>query len=148
LNIGPSVVIGGASYSGTVTLRGSRDTVNEQSVNMDATSAIVTSNASVNAVLIADTATDNTPSDANIGGVVLGNITVGNGGTITVDAALTPASHGRIIQQAGTLLDTGANGAVILRARSLLNGASPAVGAGIGTAAQPINVNAAYVTIT
>ena len=41
-NIMPDVTIGGAGFSGTVTVRGSRDTVNEQNVIMDPTAAIVT----------------------------------------------------------------------------------------------------------
>jgi hypothetical protein len=147
LYLGAGVVVGGTTYSGTITLAGSRDTVNEQQVIMDPTASVVTTNATANAVLITDTATDTAPSDATIGGIILSNVTVGNGGTITVNAALTSANQGRIIQVPGTQLNAGANGTVILDAISALNGTAPAVGAGIGTAAQPIAVTAANVSI-
>jgi hypothetical protein len=148
LYLSSGAVIGGAGYSGTIALRGSRDTVNEQQVIMDPTASVTTTNATANAVLITDTATDTAPGDSTIGGVILSNVTVGNGGTITVNAALTSANQGRIIQAPGTVLNAGPTGTVNLSATSLLNGTSPAVGAGIGTAAQPIAVTAGTVNVT
>ena len=148
LYLSAGTVVGGAGFSGTIALRGSRDTVNEQQVIMDPTASVVTTNATANAVLITDTATDTAPSDPTIGGVVLSNVTVGDGGTITVNAALTSANQGRIIQAPGTVLNAGPTGTVNLSAVSLLNGTAPAVGAGIGTAAQPIAVTAGAVNIT
>jgi hypothetical protein len=148
LNLQAGAVIGGPGFSGTIALHGSRDTVNEQNVNMDPAAVVSTTNNSSTAVVITDSATDTNTSDPTIGGVVLSNVTVGAGGTISVDAASLGTSQGRIAQQPGTHLDAGANGTVILHTVAGLAGSAPAVGAGIGTAAQPIMVTAGTVTIS
>ncbi|MBX7106065.1 MAG: autotransporter-associated beta strand repeat-containing protein [Gemmataceae bacterium] len=148
LFIGPSVTIGGATFSGTVLIQGSRDLVNEQRVSMDALSSIVTTNNSAAAVTITCSATDTAVTNATIGGIVLSNISVGDGGKITIDAAPTATFQGAITQQPGTKVNAGPTGTISIATRSLLSGSDPAVGAGIGTDVAPILVRAATVTLT
>lgn len=148
LFIGPSVVIGGAGFSGTVFIQGSRDLVNEQRVSIDPLASIVTSNNSATAVIITNSATDTNVTNNTLGGIFLSNITVGDGGTITIDAAPTATFQGRIVQTLGTKLDAGPTGTVNFNARSLLNGSDPAVAAGIGLVNEPIVVRAGTVGLT
>ena len=119
-----SSLIGGPGFSGTVALNANRDLTNGEGIYMDPTSAIVTSDDSPEAVDL-----DVTPFPTGIGydttnlgngGVFLSNITVGDGGTITVDAGLpiSGSTEGTILQHLGTLLDAGPDGTVVLSARA------------------------------
>ena len=147
LNAG--TLIGGPGFVGTVTLQANQDGANEQRLHMDPAALIVTQNTTAGAVSLSVKATDTNVANATIGGIDLSNITVGDGGTITVDAAPgTGNQQGNITQAAGTVLNAGPDGKVVLDARSLLNAGAPAVGAGIGTPAAPVLTQAGTVTIT
>ena len=110
-----NAAIGGAGFSGTVTLTGNVDAGNEQRITMNAGSSIVTSNNSANAVLLTIKATDTNAANATIGGITLGNITVGDGGTITalINSTGTDSITGNITQTVGTSLNA-SSGKVVL----------------------------------
>ncbi len=152
---GDSPTGGGTPFAGTITLVGNVDGGNEQRIIMDGTSVVRTTNATADAVKMTVTATDNNAANASLGGVVLGTVTVGDGGTVTIDAAATAGSHGSINQIFGTVVNAGANGTVVLNARNLVNGLNPAVGAiigndlvGDGTNVSPLQVVAKRVVVT
>ena len=147
-----SAPVGGAGFSGQVYFGANRDQGNTGTLTMTGgVGSITTSNATANAVLLEDyggvTGTVN-------GILTLGNISVGNGGTITATTVPTlgtfdpaaPTSNGQII--AGTssvVLNAGANGTVVLTAAATTGTTDTA---GIGTAATPIVVSAGTVNVT
>ncbi len=146
-----SAAIGGAGFSGTVYLGANRDEGNTGTLTMTAaTGSITTTNATTNAVLIEDYG----GVTGTIAGVLtLGNITVGNGGTITATTVPTlglyapaaPTSQGEIIDgSASIVLNAGAAGTVALTAAE----AGTSDTAGIGTSAIPILISAGTVTIS
>jgi trimeric autotransporter adhesin len=117
-------LVGGPGFSGTVAFNANRDQTNGEGIYMDPTSAIVTSDDSPEAVDL-----DVTPFPTGVGydqtnlgngGVFLSNITVGDGGAITVDAGppLATPAEGTIIQHPGTLLNAGPDGTVVLGAQA------------------------------
>jgi len=115
--------IGDAGFSGTAFLLANRDAGNGQAITMRDGAAILTSNAGADAVHLEarPAGTGAGTSDlAPQGGIVLTNITVGDGGTITVNAAGGTAAgrQGTIVQRDGTLLNAGATGTVKLLARA------------------------------
>ena len=139
---GPSpVVIGGPGFSGTITMAANRDNGTAgQIFTIAADSSISTTNATANAVLLQISGDNGVPTILEVG-----NITVGNGGTITLNAIPNGAvdENGIIVQQPGTSLNAGANGTVVLVGD--LDGTT--TGDVIGTAAQPIRFTAAAVNI-
>jgi len=162
-----NAVVGGAGFSGTVEMVMNRDAGNGQSLLMLNGSAIVTTNNSANAVRLTGNAGAGSAGSAAAaaagvggGGISLSNITVGTGGTITVNAAGgTSASRlGSIVQLPGTVLDAGASGTVNLIARAGEASGSTNATAGFGqgnigiggtTAAPivlPVRVSAGTVT--
>ena len=160
----PSGLVGGAGFSGLVDIIGNRDAGNGQSANMQAGSAIVTSNATADAVRLISLSAGNNASTGLSdltpqGGVVLGNITVGDGGTITVNAAggAVATRQGSIVQRADTLVDAGPNGTVVLLARAndttattnpLNTGNIGANGDIVNLTQLPVKVRAGTVTAT
>jgi autotransporter-associated beta strand protein len=125
LTLTSSGLVGGAGFSGLVDMIANRDVGNGQSLNMQAGSAIVTSNATASAVRLVSLSGGNNASTGLSdltpqGGVVLTNVTVGDGGMITVDAAggSAAARQGSIVQRADTLVDAGPNGTLVLLARA------------------------------
>src|SRR5262249_3534537 len=148
----PGVIGGGGlglGFSGTVTMLANRDGGNEQRIIMRPQSSIQTSNSSANAILMQSNATDNSASDNGvIGGITLPQVTAGDGATITIDTAPTPAFRGSIIQQDNTTtVDAGPHGTVVLHAVNNLNGANPANNAALGDSVSPIRVRAGTVLI-
>src|SRR5207247_6508882 len=99
---------------------------------------IATTNSSANAVSIQVSATST--GAAVGGGAILGHITTGPGGTITVNAqaGTSAARAGRILMTPGGLLDPGPTGRVVLQARDN----------SIGEAVSPIMTTAGTVTAT
>ncbi len=135
--------IGGTGFSGTVDLRQDRDNANGEFFYMAPGSSIVTSNASSGmatpAVQIlgysaAGSSDTVVLTDVAGGGLELGNITVGAGGTILANAnANTNAGgQGSIVQQPGTLLSTGSTGSLILIAKAVDASGSGNTSAGYG----------------
>jgi autotransporter-associated beta strand protein len=160
LTIDAGVTIGGAGFSGTVDVQANRDAGNNQSVNMMTGSSIQTSNATATAVSIQAYSSDGSlglNADLPVGGVELGNITTGSGGTITVLAGAGTAANkqGSIIQRPNTVLDVG-TGSVVLTAiasssatAGTNNGGDIGVGGSATTPALwPIVVHAGSVTAT
>jgi hypothetical protein len=121
----------GQNFSGTVLIDASLDQVNEQFFRQDEDASlgwfgtITTTNATANAVRINVSATTTTGGVG--GGAILGHITVGNGGTITVNTNALPvaARTGRILMIPGGHLDAGPNGTVVLTARNNSIGEAP-----------------------
>jgi hypothetical protein len=114
-------VVGGNGFSGLVDLIANRDAGNGQSINMEAGATIATSNSTANAIsLVAISGTGSTGlSDLSPqGGVVLGNVTAGDGATITINGAggTSTTRQGIIVQREGTV-DAGPDGTVVLIAR-------------------------------
>ena len=139
--------IGGGSFSGTVYIAGNRDLGNTVNLDMNAGSSISTSSTLSNAVVLEGFNTNGTAA----GGIVLNNITVGNGGTINVST--TPASvdvggvtSGGFIDAfaPGVVLNAGPAGTVILSARPYSSG--DAIDG--GTAGTPLLVSAGNVVAT
>lgn len=149
INLTTNAVVGGAGFSGTITLNANLDLNHEQRITFAGNALIQTSNAFSNAVILNATCTDQSVTTSTIGGITLGNITVGDGGTITVNVDATASNAGNIRALSGTVLNAG-SGKVILSARSrlLTDNVTPAGGAGIGTSALPVTVTAANVVIT
>src|SRR5262245_27627223 len=164
-----NAIVGGAGFSGTVEMVMNRDAGNGQSLLMLAGSTITTANATADAVRLtglseAGSAGSAAAQTAGVGGggISLSNITVGSGGTITVNTAGGTAGgrQGGLGPLPGTLLDAGPTGTVSLTARaSDANGSSNAtagfglgnIGIGGTTAAPtslPVRVNAGTVTAT
>ncbi len=164
-----NAIVGGSGFSGTVDIEANLDTANANPVIMDAGSSVYTTNAGATAVLIesysaaSGIGNQNTPA----GGVQLGNVTVGAGGTITVNAAAgsVAARQGSIVQLPLTLLDTSGGsgttyGTVVLTAladdtNGDGNASAAAVSGGIGVgglvadpALFPILVKASTVIAT
>ena len=153
-----NVVIGGTdlsgeTFSGTVTLFANMDHGNGQVFVMNSGSLVTTTNTSANAVLIQPYSSAGSTGSASVipcGGAVLGNITTGSGGTITVNAGGTAATDtsssrlGSIAQQPGTSLNVG-TGTVILTA---LCGDTTTVAGNIGTSTTPISVTAANISVS
>ena len=146
--------IGGSTFGGTIKLEANRDGGNEQRILMDGLTTVQTTNTSATAVQMVVYATDNDATNATLGGITVGNVIVGSGGTVTLNAAATATSQGNIRQIVGTRVDTG-EGTVVIIARNLLNGVVPAVGAAVGfdldgTGANtgPMQVKAKAVNIT
>jgi autotransporter-associated beta strand protein len=139
--------IGGGAFSGTVYIAGNRDLGNTVNLLLNAGSSITTSNAGSNAVVLEGFNTNGTAA----GGIVLNNITVGNGGTINVST--TPASvdvggvtSGGFIDAfaPGVVLNAGPAGTVILSARPYTAGDAIDGGA----AGAPLLVSAGTVDVT
>ena len=166
-----NAVVGGTYnsqiFSGTVSLAGNRDAGNGQFVDMAAGSSILTTNASASAVSITDASSETgsdtaTATDIAGGGIELANISTGSGGTITVDTTVSTSTtnQGSIVQRAGTLLDVGGTGTLILRAKTSDtsgdgNATAGYVQGGIGVGGTttspsflPITTNAATVIAT
>lgn len=142
---GAGTVIGGVTFAGTVRLSSNRDLGTAgQPLTMDATSSIVTSNTSAAAVQLDANGDQGTPST-----ITLGTITVGDGGTITVNAipnGLT-AEAGRIVMAgASNVLNAGPTGTIKLTAGITAVSTDPAPDA-IGTSALPIRVAGGAVII-
>ncbi|WP_447979649.1 two-partner secretion domain-containing protein [Candidatus Nitrospira bockiana] len=120
--------------AGTVTMAANADGAGAQGFTMNAGSSITTTNTSRAAVQIGVNA-----AGGGTGAAVLRNMTVGNGGTISVRTNTGGnTTGGDITQVAGTLLNVG-SGTVDLAT-------APAVGSNIGTAAASIRTTAATVT--
>ena len=140
ITVGPGVVIGGAGFSGTVMLSANRDKATAgQTLSMDATSSILTSNTTSNAALINLYGDPGTPSI-----ITLANVAVGNGGTITVDDS-PEAEAGIIVALPGTKLDAGLTGTILLNT-AYTTGSGDAV----GTSATPLDVvagNVGFLTV-
>ena len=151
-NLVISAAVGGSSFSGTVYLGANRDQGNAGLLTITAaTGSITTTNATPNAVLIEDYGG---VTGTVAGTLTLGNITVGNGGTITATTVPTlgtfnpaaPTSQGQIIAgSASVVLNAGAAGTVVLTAAAA-TGTTDTVG--IGTPATPIVVSAGTVDVT
>ena len=151
-NFVDSAAVGGAGFSGQVYFGANRDQGNTGTLTMTAgAGSITTSNATANAVLIEDYGG---VTGTVAGNLVLGNITVGNGGTITATTVPTlgtydptaPTSQGEITAgSANVVLNAGPMGTVVLTAAAQ-TGSTNTVG--IGTAALPIGVSAGTVDVT
>ena len=136
-----SAAVGGAGFSGTVYLAGNRDTGNTATLNMNAGASITTTNATADAVLLQSFNTSGTRA----GGIVLNNITTGDGGTVTANAASIANSQGLITVLNNTVVvNTGPTGRVVLTAAAQGIGGT----AQIGTAAAPVRVTAGTVVAT
>ena len=110
LTFGAAGAIGGGGFSGTVAMHANRDQGNVATFTMTATNSITTSNTSASAVYIDGNSTTGTLS----GALTVGNISVGNGGTITVTAA---GLYETIAQVGTNPLNAGPAGTVVLGAK-------------------------------
>lgn len=132
--------IGGPGFSGKFRGDANQDGSNEQVFSMQAGTAVETTSTAADAIVIYISASTNTTA---IGGAILGNIKVGAGGGITIDANKL-LGGGSDLNRAGlirmldssVLLDAGSNGTVTLIARD-----NP-----IGESTTPIKTNAGTVT--
>ncbi|HZZ80061.1 MAG TPA: autotransporter-associated beta strand repeat-containing protein, partial [Gemmataceae bacterium] len=145
-----SGAVGGASFSGTVYIAGNRDTGNTGTLNMG-TGSITTSSTSASAVILEDFGG---VSGTVAGTLTLGNITVGNGGTITATTVPTSGLHnsvqstsqGQIVaNSASVVLNAGADGTVKLTAQATTGSTDTN---GIGTSAIPIKITAGNISAT
>jgi len=132
--------VGGPGFSGKILIDVNLDGGNEQIYLQDVTATVQTSSTAADAVVIN---VSSATTSGGIGGAVLGNITVGAGGGITVNTAKllgnsTDTNRAGLIAMAdaASLLDAGAAGTVTLVARN-----NP-----IGSLTQPIRVNAGVVS--
>ena len=139
--------IQGASFSGTIDMVANRDASQGQTLAMMNGSSIMTTNASGSAISLSVASsiggTDNVDRNIPAGGIDLENVTCGNGGTITLNAAadagaegLESNQQGSIIQQPNTSISAGVAGKVSLTARSWDTSNKYLVG-GIGVAGTP-----------
>ena len=128
--------VGGGGFSGTVTMHANRDKGNGANFTMVAGSSIETSNTTAAAVYI-----DGNSTTGTLGGALtVGDITVGDGGTITVTAA---GLYDTIAQVSGTTLDAGPTGTVVLRAK-----VSPTLADAVGTSTASIETAAGNIVAT
>ena len=135
LTIGGAVNTGGGTFAGTINNDGG--TVGD--FVMNAGSSITTTNTSATAVVITANVNPDPSPGQNDRGIILGNITTGNGGTITALTNPGGITTGASIDQiAGTVLNTG-SGSVVLSTST--SGTQH-----IGTAAAPIQTTAGTVT--
>ncbi|MFL5329473.1 MAG: beta strand repeat-containing protein [Gemmataceae bacterium] len=134
--------VGGPFFSGSILMEANLDGGSSQRLEVSSGNTITTSNATTTAVILRAYSQDTT--SFAVGGLVVGNITTGNGGKVTLDAAGTLGNStdtirlGAITQLSNTTIDTGANGSVLLNAK----------GAWIGKVSQPIRVTTGSVTAT
>ena len=128
-----AATINNGAFSGTVTFHGDMTSTTAEEFNFTAGSAIITTNTSAGAVDL-----DNDYTGATTEPIIVGNITTGNGGTITIGGA--SGSTNDITQVASTTLNAGSTGSVVL------TGSLSTAGNEIGTSTQSINVTAANVT--
>ncbi|HEY1380582.1 MAG TPA: DNRLRE domain-containing protein [Gemmataceae bacterium] len=147
----------GQNFSGTILMEASKDLVNEQffkqweDPNLGFSGTVATTNNTATAVVINVSATTTTAGTG--GGAILGHITVGNGGTITVNAQAGTRTDrtGRILMNSDDqgnpngLLDAGPTGTVILQAKNNSIGQAPFA---VGSAPIPILVTAGTVVAT
>jgi trimeric autotransporter adhesin len=137
----------GTSFSGTIDMVANRDASQGQTLVMMNGSSITTANASGSAISLSVASsiggTDNVDRNIPAGGLDLENVTCGNGGTITLNAAadagaegLESNQQGSIIQEPSTSLSAGLSGKVSLTARSWDTSNKYLVG-GIGVAGTP-----------
>jgi hypothetical protein len=119
--------------SGLVTIDANTGGTGTNNFVMNTGSSITDTNTSTNAVAI-----DVNTAGGGSGAATLGNITTGNGGTITVITNTgSNTTGGAITQTASTLLNSGTSGAVSL--------ATGAVAAGIGTSGATILTDTASI---
>ncbi|HLX61924.1 MAG TPA: autotransporter-associated beta strand repeat-containing protein, partial [Planctomycetota bacterium] len=143
--VNSGVVIGGAGFSGGVYMAANRDTGNACNFNMNG--SIVTSNNSASAVTIEGFHTAG--NGTNSGLVSVNNITVGNGGTITISTVPTTAPTGQgsiVAANSSALLNAGPTGTVQFIATTMAG--STAATAAVGTSALPMKVTAGNVIVT
>ncbi|HEY1733378.1 MAG TPA: hypothetical protein VGG23_02940, partial [Acidimicrobiales bacterium] len=157
LSVGAGVVIGGPSFSGTVWMQANRDQANGsttagQFLNFDASSFIQTSN-TTNVVTSARTPStqavylDIAGDVANASSIDLGNITVGDGGRIVVNAIPhgLGSESGQILNAGSAILNAGPDGTIDLTAG--LN-ATIAGADAVGDAFAPLIVAGGTVLVT
>jgi hypothetical protein len=132
--------VGGPGFTGKILIDVNLDGGNEQVYLQDASAPVQTLSSAADAVVINVSAST---TSGGIGGAVLGNITVGAGGGITVNAGKllgnsTDANRAGLIgmADAASLLDAGPAGTVTLVAAKNA----------IGSALAPIRVNAGTVS--
>jgi fibronectin-binding autotransporter adhesin len=136
LTMNANAVVGGTlntqQFSGNVLMHVNMVLTGDQSLVMNAASSITTTSTAANAVVVHAYPT------TTLGGIQVGNITVGNGGGIQLYAAFNasqepvqsppvtdvtnptnPTRSGSITQDSGTLLNAGATGTITLEAASL-----------------------------
>ena len=141
----------GVAFSGKVSMAANRDAANEQTLAMESlggiSSSIVTTNTSSSAIVLTDAPSiggfDDVDRTLPQGGIDLQNVTCGNGGTITVNAAADAVAEGiesnqqgNIVQEPGYSINAGIKGTVSLTARSWQNSDEYLVG-GLGVAGTP-----------
>ena len=128
-------VIGGSGFSGTIAIHADLlGGSNAGYVEWYTPGCVIsTTNASPTAVDIDSLNGSSTPESIN-----LGNVTTGNGGTITIGVA---GSYDTIVQEPSSTFNAGATGTVKLIAAATGTAADE-----IGTSSQSINVTAANVT--
>ena len=124
--------IGGSGFSGIVAIHGDLSGNTSQALNWTNGSVLSTSNTSASAV---DIDSDAGSSNANI---LVGSITTGNGGTITIGGA--SGGFNTITQVSGTTLNAGANGHIDLIANVATAGDE------VGTSSSSLAVTGATVT--
>ncbi len=142
----------GVPFSGAIEMEANRDADNGQCLSMEDNSVIATTNTGGDAIVLTDAPSTGGTDDIDLqiptGGIDLENVSCGNGGTITVNAAAHAAAEGLesnqqgiIIQQPGSTIDSGVNGTVSLKSRAwddsndyLLGGIGVA-----GTSADPVD---------
>ena len=147
--VNSGVTIGGSGFSGDVYLACNRDTGNTETLTDSGT--ITTTNATASAVVI-EGFHDPISGNTDAGVVSVGNVTVGNGGTITVDTVPYDMTNSGLVGQGdivapstSTVLNAGASGTVNLIATSMA-GLSATSAVGIST--LPITVTAGTVNVT
>jgi fibronectin-binding autotransporter adhesin len=139
----------GSAFSGTVDIEANRDADNGQTLSMQNCSSIATTNAGSSAIYLTDApsigGTDYVDPEIPTGGIDLENVSCGNGGTITVNAAADAGAEGVesnqqgvIIEQPNTTIYAGIKGKVDLTARSWDDSNEYLLG-GIGVAGTPSN---------
>ena len=120
LSVGSGVVIGGPNFSGTVWMQANRDqangsTTSGQFFNFDSSSLIETSNTTNVVTTVRDPSTQAVYLDiagdvANASNLSVGNITVGDGGRIVINAIPDGLSSesGQILNAGNAILNAGA----------------------------------------
>ncbi|OWK36436.1 putative autotransporter protein [Fimbriiglobus ruber] len=134
--------VGSSTFSGTVSLFANRDVGNTSTLNFNANGSITTTNTSSTAVTLTGYSENGTAA----GSMTVGNITTGNGGTITLTTVPATSSSGGVISgfTSGVVLNAGATGTVTIKTRPYVTSIASAV----GTATAPLNVVAGTVNIS
>jgi hypothetical protein len=123
----------GVPFSGTAFLAANRDASNGQTLSMESwggvSSSIATTNSSSSAIVLTAAPSTGGYDDVDAvlpqGGIDLQNVTCGNGGTISLNAAADAVAEGiesnqqgSIVQEPGYEIDAGSDGTVSLTGRA------------------------------